>query len=65
MVKGLLPGDYLRCASLWAQVHNWPKASRALERGLLAYPQKPELVRALDEVFQASGSPTEQTASFK
>jgi len=65
MIKGVLPGDYLRCGSLWAQVHNWQRASRALERGLLAHPGRPELARALDEVFAAMGRATEQTAYFK
>jgi glycosyltransferase involved in cell wall biosynthesis len=57
LVQGLLPTDYLRSASLWAQVRNWQRSSQALEQGLLAYPGHAELTRALDEIYQASGAP--------
>ena len=56
LVPGLLPGDYVRCASLWGQVRNWQRSSRAIELGLLAYPGNAQLARLLDEVFQASGA---------
>ena len=60
VIPGLYAGDYLRCASLWAQVRNWPKASKALESGLMAHPGRAELLQAVDEVFQASGRQTKQ-----
>ena len=53
LISGLLPGDYLRCASLWAQVLEWRRSARAVERGLLAYPGNPQLTRVLEEVYQA------------
>ncbi len=56
LVPGLLPGDYVRCASLWGQVRNWQRSSRAIELGLLAYPGNAQLARVLDEIFQASGA---------
>jgi tetratricopeptide (TPR) repeat protein len=56
LVRGLLPDDYIRSASLWAQVRNWQRSSRALELGLLAHPGNAGLARALDEIFLASGT---------
>jgi tetratricopeptide (TPR) repeat protein len=56
LVQGLLPADYIRSASLWAQVRNWQRSSRALELGLLAQPGNAGLARALDEIFLASGT---------
>jgi glycosyltransferase involved in cell wall biosynthesis len=55
LIPGLFAADYLRCASLWAQLRNWKRSCRALELGLLTYPGNRDLARALDEVFQASG----------
>jgi tetratricopeptide (TPR) repeat protein len=54
LVQGLLPADFVRSASLWAQVRNWQHSSQALELGLQAYPGNANLTRALDEIFQAS-----------
>jgi len=45
LVQGLLPADYIRSASLWAQVRNWQRSSQALESGLLAHPGNTELTR--------------------
>ncbi|HET7106222.1 MAG TPA: glycosyltransferase [Candidatus Acidoferrum sp.] len=56
LVKGLLPADYVRSASLWAQMRNWQRSSHALELGLEAHPGNAQLARALDEVFHASGT---------
>jgi glycosyltransferase involved in cell wall biosynthesis len=56
LVQGLLPADYVRSASLWAKMRNWQRSSHALELGLLAYPGNPQLTRALEEIFQASGT---------
>jgi len=53
-VEGLLSADYLRTASLWAQLRNWQRSSLALELGLRAYPGNAPLTRALDEIFHAS-----------
>ena len=53
-------GDYRRAASLWAQLHDWGKATRSIKRGLQAYPGDPDLGRALDEVqAEARGSPVQ------
>ena len=57
LVQGLLPADYVRSASLWAQVRNWQRSSRALELGLVAYPENVQMTRALEEVLQASAMP--------
>jgi glycosyltransferase involved in cell wall biosynthesis len=56
LVQGLLPADYLRSATLWAQVRNWQRSSRALDLGLLAHPGDDHLTRALNEIFEASGT---------
>jgi len=53
-VEGLLPADYLRSASLWAQLRNWQRSSRALELGLQEHPGSTPLTHALDEIFHAS-----------
>jgi glycosyltransferase involved in cell wall biosynthesis len=53
-VEGLLPADYLRSASLWAQLRNWKRSSGALELGLQAHPGNAPLTHALDEIFHAS-----------
>jgi len=42
-------GDHLRAASLWAQLDDWPRAVRLIERGLWEYPNDPDLNRALGE----------------
>ena len=57
-IPGLCPGDYVRCASLWAQLQNWPAGARAVELGLAAHPGNPQLTRALEEILQASSSTT-------
>lgn len=57
LVPGLLASDYVRTASLWAQIRNWQKSSRALESGLIAHPGNVQLTRALEEVLQASAAP--------
>ncbi len=54
-VPGLLLGDYLRAASLWAQVSEWRHVGKVLERGLRAYPGSTELSQALEEVLHTSG----------
>ncbi len=53
-VPNLLAGDYLRAASLWAQVREWGRVTNVLERGLLAYPQDANLRKALEESRQAT-----------
>ncbi len=53
-VPNLLAGDYLRAASLWAQVRNWGRVSKVLERGLLAFPNDGNLSRALGESRDAA-----------
>jgi tetratricopeptide (TPR) repeat protein len=49
------PGDFLRAASLWAKVKNWPKAGELLQRGLEAYPRNDDLRRGWEEVGQVQG----------
>lgn len=44
-------GDYIRAASLWAQLRDWPKATCLIEQGLQAYPGDPDLSRAQREVL--------------
>ena len=58
LVQGLQPADYVRSASLWAQVRNWQRSSRALELGLAAHPGNVQITRALEEVVQASAATT-------
>ena len=53
-IPTLNPADYLRSASLWAQLRDWPRSSHALELGLRAYPGNTALTRALDEIFRAA-----------
>ena len=57
VVQGLLPADYVRSASLWAQIRNWQRASRVLELGLVAHPGNVQITLALEEVLQASATP--------
>lgn len=57
VVQGLLPADYVRSASLWAQIRNWKRASRVLELGLVAHPRNVQMTRALEEILQASATP--------
>jgi glycosyltransferase involved in cell wall biosynthesis len=64
-IPGLYPADYIRCASLWAQLRNWPRAVRALEQGLRAYPGRAELTRAMQEVCQAAGASKEHVPQYK
>jgi glycosyltransferase involved in cell wall biosynthesis len=52
-VPNLLAGDYLRAASLWAQLNNWCEAMRALEHGLAGHPGDVNLHKAYREVRQA------------
>jgi tRNA-dihydrouridine synthase len=56
VVHGLQPADYVRSASLWAQVRKWERACRALELGLVAHPGNVQMARALEEVLQASAA---------
>jgi tetratricopeptide (TPR) repeat protein len=49
-------GDYIRAASLWAQLNKWSRAARLIERGLQAYPDDPDLNRALGETLAEMGS---------
>jgi tetratricopeptide (TPR) repeat protein len=46
--------DFLRAASLWAKVKNWPSAAAVLRAGLQAYPADMTLGRSLAEVVQAA-----------
>jgi glycosyltransferase involved in cell wall biosynthesis len=55
-IPDLFPADYLRVASLWAQIHDWKHSARALELGLLAHPGDAGLNRAHNEVIQAAGT---------
>jgi tetratricopeptide (TPR) repeat protein len=55
-VPDLFPADFLRVASLWAQIRDWTRSARALELGLLAHPAHADLARAHSEVMQASGT---------
>lgn len=41
--------DFLRAASLWARLGQWPRAVAALEAGLDAYPKSDVLLRSLEE----------------
>jgi glycosyltransferase involved in cell wall biosynthesis len=50
-------GDFLRAASLWANVKNWPRAAAALQTGLVTYPDSEKLQRALAEVEHHGGIP--------
>lgn len=61
LVEGLLPADYLRAGSLWAQVRNWTKAQRAVELGLLTYPEDTNLRRARGEIEASSRGMLETT----
>jgi tetratricopeptide (TPR) repeat protein len=45
-------GDYLRSASLWAQLRQWRRAINTLQQGLLLFPGDPELRWALEEAIQ-------------
>jgi len=56
VIPGLYPGDYVRCASLWAQLRNWPESTRAVELGLEVYPRNPQLTGALEEILRASSA---------
>jgi len=49
-------GDYIRAASLWAQLNQWSKAVQLIEWGLQAYPNDPDLNRALGETLAEMGS---------
>jgi len=55
MVANAFAGDYLRAASLWAQLHEWRRATGLLEEGLQKHAGNPELQRALQEA-QAAGN---------
>jgi len=54
-ILGVFAGDYLRAASLYAQLKNWPRTVALLQQGLQAHPGNPELEGALREVLQAGG----------
>jgi len=53
------PGDFLRAASLWAKLQNWPNAKSALESGLRAFPDHPALSLGLSEAHTALQAPTQ------
>jgi tetratricopeptide (TPR) repeat protein len=46
--------DFLRAASLWAKVKNWPRAATVLQAGLEAFPTDITLGRGLTEVTQTA-----------
>ena len=46
--------DFLRAASLWAKVKNWPRAASVLQTGLQAYPNDITLGRSMSEVTQVA-----------
>ncbi|HTP69360.1 MAG TPA: hypothetical protein VMJ35_10695 [Dongiaceae bacterium] len=45
-VAGLFPGDYLRAASLWAELQETGRARGILQQGLRAYPSDADLQHA-------------------
>jgi tetratricopeptide (TPR) repeat protein len=55
-------GDYLRAASLWAQLFAWKRATSILEKGLKRHEGDAELQRALGEARQANGALTLQSS---
>jgi glycosyltransferase involved in cell wall biosynthesis len=63
VLTDLFPGDYLRAASLWAQLQDWQRSARALELGLVLHPGNGELNRAHSEVMQAAGTLEMKTLS--
>jgi tetratricopeptide (TPR) repeat protein len=46
--------DFLRAASLWAKVKNWPRAAAVLRAGLEAFPTDITLGRGLTEMTQTA-----------
>jgi tetratricopeptide (TPR) repeat protein len=52
-VPSPIAGDYLRAASLWAKLADWPRAQATLESGLAAHPAHGGLAQALREVESA------------
>lgn len=53
-IPNLYAGDYLRAASLWAQVPDLTHAAQILKEGLKTHPGNEDLQRALWEATQAS-----------
>jgi len=51
-IPDLYPGDYLRAASLQAQLREWSRAEAILVQGLSIHPRNKDLQRALNEVTQ-------------
>jgi len=56
MISHLYAGDYLRAASLWAQLNDLPRALALLQEGLCAHPGNPDLLNAFKEVCQGPAS---------
>jgi tetratricopeptide (TPR) repeat protein len=50
VIGNSLAGDYLRTASLWAQLQQWDQARQSIERGLRTYPNDTDLQRARREL---------------
>lgn len=46
--------DFLRAASLWAKVKNWPRAAAVLQAGLQVFPNDMTLGRSMSEVLQVA-----------
>ena len=52
LIPDLYPGDYLRAASLEAQLREWSRAEAILEQGLRVHQENRDLRQALEEVTQ-------------
>jgi tetratricopeptide (TPR) repeat protein len=65
IIPKLFVGDYLRAASLWAQVGNWAKVGETLQEGLRAYPGNRELEQARRESGKAVLEHPVQDGSFQ
>jgi glycosyltransferase involved in cell wall biosynthesis len=54
--------DFLRAASLWARLKNWPRAAAVLQVGLQRHPNDITLGRSLSEVTRTADVPDYATA---
>jgi glycosyltransferase involved in cell wall biosynthesis len=55
-VRDPLPSDFLRAATLWAGLGEWPRAGAILHVGTVVYPQNEVLKQALSELSKREGS---------
>jgi tetratricopeptide (TPR) repeat protein len=56
-------GDFLRAASLWARLKDWPRAAAVLQVGLQLHPSDITLGRSLSEVSRTADVPNYATAA--